>query len=624
MTIRRTRSDAPKRRADPRTPWAGIAGRAHGAVRRAFTAPTLSRGAAVTMTERLAAVTACVSSLEYLAGASALHRGGLNDASIRFAGATSRSAKALAFAASPAGSRGIHGLRIVASIALLVPSGRRVRLAADGTLATTATLLFLTEPYGTDGSDQVALLAHGATAVARVGEADHRTVDAALWFLALQSGLSYLASGFAKGAGESWTSGTALPDIFRTQTYGHEPSWRFLRSHPALARRAARAVVVVECAMPLAALARGRLTWTYVTISELFHLANGLSMGLGRFLWAYSGLHPAVVYVSASQDDLPQAERRSDALLVVVAGMVAAAWSTSALSGTRARRMIRRGTAGDQTLVTQSGNLLTYKQLGEWSSNDPVVFIEAGLGSSDVNVVRVSRTLAQQHPVLTYSRAGYGNSRWRTDLPPSLDVAREDARDLVRRVVGDERRIVMVGHSLGGHLVLSAHPDLAARCVARAVLDPTHVERDEHRGEKGRSVLHSVTWITRSLSAGLGKFMLLSNGLSDLPNELVALATAQYRDAATWTATRRELTAVFTEQELDARDGDAPLLVMTGEYTGSGDPPQLELDRELAARRTEDVHRIIASADHMGLVARQPCVNEVAGLIHKHVATVTA
>jgi hypothetical protein len=28
---------------------------------------------------------------------------------------------------------------------------------------------------------------------------------------------------------------------------------------------------------------------TYVAVSDLFHLANGLSIGLGRFLWAYSG-----------------------------------------------------------------------------------------------------------------------------------------------------------------------------------------------------------------------------------------------------------------------------------------------------------------------------------------------
>ncbi|TDD14807.1 hypothetical protein [Nonomuraea diastatica] len=288
--------------------------------------PELDRHAALSMAERLCAVHGLMSSLEYLARRQDREFGGLNNWQVmRRAHRDSPLLvrRALDGIADQRVTATIHTARAACAVVLLLPvSGNRVRLGANLALASTTMLLRTRHRYGGDGADQVAVVVQTATALGRTG--GPRTVDACLWFIALQSVLSYVASGCAKLANPAWRDGTALTRIMATRLYGHPAVWRILRDHPKVARALSAGILAFECGFPLVFLARGRLAPLFVSSAIAFHLVNGGAMGLGRFGWAFIAMHPAVLYVTRGPRD-----DRSDLLprlaLAGTAGAIAAA-----------------------------------------------------------------------------------------------------------------------------------------------------------------------------------------------------------------------------------------------------------------------------------------------------------
>src|SRR5208337_1533905 len=130
--------------------------------------------------------------------------------------------------------------------------------------------------------------------------ADHVTVwrwvqrYAPEWFVAAQSGLSYIIAGTSKLSSTAWRDGTALTGIFSTDIYGCQPIYKLLVRHPAISRFAAWSF---ECSFVGLCLLGPRCAVLAIALGVLFHLGTAVSMGLNTFLASFIAAYPAVWFV---------------------------------------------------------------------------------------------------------------------------------------------------------------------------------------------------------------------------------------------------------------------------------------------------------------------------------------
>lgn len=197
---------------------------------------------------------------------------------------------------------GIHAGRLLAATTLLAGTSRRRRALCVAGLAGTTWALGIRTNYGADGSDHMAILTYIASAVEKAFGDDERVREACLWFLAAEACLSYSTAGLAKLASPVWRNGQAMTGIFRTRTYGHEWSAGMLRRYPVLAKVGCWSVIVAESLFPLVLVLPAEAAWPLLLLGLVFHVGNAHLMGLNRFLWAFSGTYPAVVWVSRHMD----------------------------------------------------------------------------------------------------------------------------------------------------------------------------------------------------------------------------------------------------------------------------------------------------------------------------------
>ncbi|MCU7820141.1 alpha/beta fold hydrolase [Kitasatospora sp. DSM 101779] len=603
------------------------------AVRSSVSSPSLSRSTALAMTERLSAATHLVASLEFLTTEKDHGPGGVNNWEVsraNFATAPATVRRLLDAAADRRTRRMLHLARAGAAAALLAPLPRRGRLAANAVVAGTSLLLYPGHLYGTDGSDQVSFLVQTVTTVARAGERNPRVVDACLWFVAGQSVLSYAVSGWVKLAGPTWRSGQALPGIMRTESYGDRTTWELIRRFPRTARAVAAGVLVLECAFPLVYVARGRPARLMVGSAAAFHLANARVMGLGRFVWSFASMYPAVLYTAG----LPQlsgadteAHPRHDTLPVVAAGLLGAGWAAAGIAAARNRRAVLRGRGDELMVTTSAGNTLAYRWTappsgaGTTGEPRPVVILENGLGSSEAHWEHIVQALSARHHVVTYQRAGYGRSTYRGQPQDfDLDAAVEDLVDLVKQTAGD-RPVVLVGHSLGGYLVTRAAERLPGHIAGVCLVDSSHpdeLRRSPRQAQGGSHLTSFFGQVSVSLALGLGVLLKEPDWARQLPGRARSQAIAEYRDRRLWTAARREWRA--TQEHFDSFDGtlprmDVPLLVLTADRTAVQDPELRRMHAELAERSPRSRHTVLEDSDHNGLLSGENQAGRVAMLL---------
>ncbi|MYV89971.1 thioesterase, partial [Streptomyces sp. SID1034] len=156
----------------------------------------VSRDRALGLSERLAAVTTLTSSLEYLAQRKEIRQGGLNDWNIVKdvqAESTPLVRRLLDAVSGRRTTTALHVSRATVAAGMLLPGNSRLRGAGSLFLGASSALLYPRHRYGTDGSDQVAILVQSATGAARLARAP-QAKDALLWYVALQANLSYLVS----------------------------------------------------------------------------------------------------------------------------------------------------------------------------------------------------------------------------------------------------------------------------------------------------------------------------------------------------------------------------------------------------------------------------------------------
>lgn len=596
----------------------------------------MKQSTALAAMERLSAVTHLLSGLEYLTTEQDRAPGGFNNWEFgrrEYRRRWPRATRVLDVVADRRVTRGLHVGQVGAALALLAPTPRGVRAAANGYLSLSSLVLYPRQLFGTDGSDQVAFLVSSVSTVARLGQRNPKLVDACLWFVSLQSVLSYTVSGWVKLSSPTWRSGRALPNIMRTVTYGDKRTWQLLRRYPRTARVVGAGVLAMECAYPLVYAAKGRFAPAMVGAATAFHVANGAVMGLGRFVSAFGAMHPAVLYTSGRRErtavDGTTARRRDNLVPALAVGTVGAALTVGAVLQARRRRKVLAGRGDEQVVTTSSGNRLSYRITGSpGASTEPVIVFETALAATAEYWERIGTALGGRYEVLTYHRAGYGPSACADPQQYSLQRSVQDLVELVAAAVPN-RALVLVGHSLGGYLALLAAAAMPARVRGLSLLDASHpgqIKRSTRQRRGAQRLSVDIDLLGPSLRLGLGNLLERPEWMDKLPGEVQDIALAQYRDHGMWRAARREWQEVlrhFATFGGELPTVDVPVQVITAGLTTAGDPVHDELQQEFVKVAPRAERHVIADATHDELLIDAEHAARVAELLGEFVGGIT-
>ncbi|MTE19570.1 alpha/beta fold hydrolase [Streptomyces sp. TRM43335] len=482
----------------------------------------------------------------------------------------------------------LHATRVACSLGMLLPGNSRWRGVGNLYLGATTTLLQARHRYGSDGSDQVATQVQAVTGLARLASSP-QVKDALMWYLALQANMSYAASGWTKMAGTKWRDGSALPGVMRTRTYGFERAYRLTQRYPRASKVTQHAVLAMECLFPVVYLAGGRLTRPLIGAAGSFHVVNAFVMGLGRFMTAFPAMHPMIAYTAAPRE-LPAVAGRDDRMVKTALVLLAGGVTGAAVLATQQRARAVAGWPMSRTVTTRCGNVLQYDTGGRDLDDRPVVVFNHGLASTPEHfawmVERLAFDLGQ--PVVTYARAGYGPSRRVREAPYTLQESVDDLEDLILQALPKDRKVVLVGHSLGADLNRRAAARLGDRVAGVVYLDPTHpgqlVRSDKQR--KGMELFTaSLADMARWTRLGCGALMSRPRWVDDLPYPYRQKVFALYTDSRLWTAAKREWEVV--REEFDSFDEEltpvpAPGLVVAAQVTVDMDQEQLLMYHDIA------------------------------------------
>ena len=154
--------------------------------------------------------------------------------------------------------------------------------------------------YGQDGSDQMLSIIFITLLLNSFFSSYYLVTELCIVFIAFQSCLSYCTAGIAKLVGEKWRSGTAVFEIFNTNTYGTILVANFLKQYPGISRIMSWIVILVESSFPLVLVVGYPLALFFIVWGIVFHIMNAFIMGLNTFLWAFLATYPAILFCALS------------------------------------------------------------------------------------------------------------------------------------------------------------------------------------------------------------------------------------------------------------------------------------------------------------------------------------
>ncbi len=575
-------------------------------------AQSLGREFTVQATERFAATAQLVSSIEYLADSWNETEGGFNHSEFRDLAGRLRP-KALRWVVSRAAerrtARSITIGRVGASVLLLFPIPRSIRLVADCYLAGSQVVLYPSQHHGSDGSDHASFLAQAAMVVARAGGDRADVTDAALWFLGTQGAFNYGAAGWSKLLGERWRSGEALAGILRTYGYGNRHAWQLTRRYPRLTRVGTWAVVAFESAFPVVLFGAGRrLAPAMVAAAGASHVGIAFVMGLNRFVPAFLAMHPAILYITGPREQhLPSGavEVRDDAMITVVAVTGMAIAATGVTTAFRRARRVRTPRSDERLFVTGHGTALAYSLTGADDPSRPLVVLCGGLLASSLQWEWVRRALAARYRVLTYERAGSGASGPAPKSGDAIDAAARDLVEVTQAARRDGQRVFLIGHSLGAQVASRAAAQLGPRIDGLVLVEPAHpAERElsENHARTGAKLTGALMHAAVLHTIGLGAMFELPGWARMLPVEVRTAALDHHRAGSTWRTGWREWRAFNGPTAVRGLPSiTTPLLVVTAGKTEADDQALADLHRSIPSTAHAQ-YLTIAGADHLGLI----------------------
>ncbi len=321
---------------------------------------------------------------------------------------------------------------------------------------------------------------------------------------------------------------------------------------------------------------------------------------------------------------------RSDTLPRAAGAVLAAVAAAGLAAQHRRHRRVLRGHGDEAVWETGAGNLLAHRFTEAAGAaprpgapEPPVLVFEPGMVSTAAHWSWLRRALGEEYAVLSYDRAGYGRSSRRDTRDFTLDSAVADLTDLVRGVCGD-RRVVLVGHSLGGYLALRALEPLAGQVTAVVLLDPSHPEelRRSAAQARGAALLQDqLAMLPLSTRLGLGWMLPTPSWLSRLPEDERPVAGDQYRDRKMWAAAVREWRATYREFRGGAvlPPPTVPVALVAAGATHRRDPAHAGLHAEIVAAAPEGELLLIDGVEHDELLLSESACAQTAQFVRRFV-----
>ncbi len=246
-------------------------------------------------------------------------------------------------------------------------------------------------------------------------------------------------------------------------------------------------------------------------------------------------------------------------------------------------------------------------------TGSPTVVLQAGGGMRSSDLGWIAPAVARDTRVCVYDRAGRG---WSDPVTTPQDAAliATDLHTLLRRA-NVPKPYVLAGHSFGGLYVLTSaarYPDEVAGLVLidttqpatepQAVGEPVTAAPDD--ADSYTLTSHLSALISTSARLGLGR--LYAQTGSSLPPQ----SSHEVHTTLTTASNTRSILDEYiaanasVDQAAALQDfGDKPLAVLTA---GVGnDATWVAGHEKLATLSTNGVHRLIAGADHVALVAEE-------------------
>lgn len=154
------------------------------------------------------------------------------------------------------------------------------------------------------GSDYMTTILLSALSVAAYFQTE-KVMMGALWYIALQSILSYFLAGLVKIKQPLWRNGHALKAFLHSPNYNAPEVLKTLLQERKTALVLAWIIMMAELLFPLVLFVPKTMTLAILLTAFLFHLNNVWLFGLNRFLLAWLATYPAIYFVSNNFSNSP-------------------------------------------------------------------------------------------------------------------------------------------------------------------------------------------------------------------------------------------------------------------------------------------------------------------------------
>lgn len=331
------------------------------------------------------------------------------------------------------------------------------------------------------------------------------------------------------------------------------------------------------------------------------------------------------------EEDLPKQPVTVVALLAAVS-LLGAAMVTVAAKAIVAAEPADATAHPGQRVRLRDGRRLNFRCQGR---GQPTVLLEGGFAATSLAWYKVQPQIAQTHRACSYDRAGYGFSD-PGPLPRDGAATAEDLDDGLR-AAGIRGPFVLVGHSAGG-LYMRLFADRRPHEVVGMVLADPSIEHQDRRFAAafgpGAGSLAGMRAKAAACLAAAEQHALPSNEQSlaactpkPEPKQLASVNAARLAEAVrpdTWRTQVSELDSLWadTSDEVDRGRksyGGLPLVVLTADGSYAGAPvsvrPAIDalwrsLHREIAARSSRGVERLVMGSSHMMIFDRPDAIVE--------------
>ena len=193
----------------------------------------------------------------------------------------------------------VVGVAVIAGgVALLVAVALSSAVAAAALSVVLLPFLHWRGRYllGSDGADRMLSVVLLLGVIGTVASfADPVVVSLWGWTVVVVVGAAYAESAVAKMRVPSWRRGRALALIMNTPELGERRSARLLLNHPRVTFVVSWGVIIVEAAALPVFIVGGWPLFTIVGCLLVLHVGIAVSMGLGRFFWAFAAALALVI-----------------------------------------------------------------------------------------------------------------------------------------------------------------------------------------------------------------------------------------------------------------------------------------------------------------------------------------